>query len=121
MSDVDPSFDQKMATGKNGAVAPVHNLQELTLAPLPTPVLATVSATGCSGEWGPVRPRISTVCSTLHPVVASVGFRERVSQVMADLRLTRPRIADVAANVRIRTGRRTAGDGGFNRSTQHVR
>ena len=80
---MDPSFDQEMATGRNGSIAPVHRLEELTLAPLPAPVLATVSANGCSGEWGPVRPRISKVCSTPHPDVASVGFRERVSQEMA--------------------------------------
>ena len=65
---------------RNGSITPVHHLQELSLAPLPTSVVATVSANGCSGEWDPVRPRISTVCSTLHPVVASVGFRGRGSQ-----------------------------------------
>ena len=65
-----------------GSIAPVHHLQELTLAPLPTSVIDTVSANGCSEEWGPVRPTMSTVCSTLHPVVASVGFRGRGSQVM---------------------------------------
>jgi hypothetical protein len=47
------------------------------MAPLPTSVGAAVSANGCSGEWGPVRPRLSIVCSTLHWVVASVGFRAR--------------------------------------------
>ena len=50
---------------RNGSITPVHHLQELSLAPLPTSVVATVSANGCSGEWDPVRPRISTVCSHL--------------------------------------------------------
>ena len=32
----------------------------------------------------PVHPRVSTVCFTSHPVVASVGFRALGSQVMAE-------------------------------------
>lgn len=41
------------------------------------------TAQGSGVRW---RAKISTVCSTLHPVVASVGFRERGRHVMADCR-----------------------------------
>ena len=71
------------STVGSGSISPVRHLQELTPAPLPTSLGAACSANGCSREWGPVRPRVSTVCFTSHPVVASVGFRARGSQVMA--------------------------------------
>ena len=73
-----------------GSIVPVRHLRELTLAPLPMSVGAAASANGCSGEWGPARPRVSTACSTLYPVVASVGFGGRGSQVMAGLRQSSP-------------------------------
>jgi len=66
------------------SIAPVHRLQELTLARLPTSVDAAVCANVCSEEWGPVHRRLNTVCYTLHPVVASVGCRARGSQEMAE-------------------------------------
>jgi hypothetical protein len=69
-----------------GSIAPVHHIQELTLASLPRSVIATAFRQRLLRGAGPVRAKISTVCSTLHPVVASVGFRERGSQVMAGRR-----------------------------------